>query len=487
MRTPTFGLSNICDDVEVLSNVCVPDLLKEKIQSSLFRENMDDSLFLCDLGEVMLKNKLWKEVFPNISSRYAVRCNSDENLLKLLIALGVGFNCSHKSEIKRVLNLGADADKIVYGNPCKQQSHIRFAAKNNVKLVAFDSVAELHKMKKNHPEADLILNISLNDEEASDGMNMKYGASMKDAHDLLSTAHQLALNVVGISFSAGNDFKDEATYFQGLTRARTLFDFASSIGFKLSLLDIGGDFPSQEQAFTQMGQTINKHLDNLFPSSELTTVIAEPARFFVESAFTICTNVIAKKEVDSFVDEDNEESDSNGNGFMYYINDGAYGAFNMMFTDFTTLVPMPLKKLGVTDATSSFPSSIWGPSCDGLDKITAMVRLPELQVGDWIMWKNVGAYSIACATNFNGFNSRSLHYFISKDKMVDLNNTDDSIDNSNLLKRKKTISKMRFDFSENIMKHLGSSVETDLLTTASSNPDESAAFEKENIASPEIF
>ena len=38
MRTPTFGLSNICDDVEVLSNVCVPDLLKEKIQSSLFRE-----------------------------------------------------------------------------------------------------------------------------------------------------------------------------------------------------------------------------------------------------------------------------------------------------------------------------------------------------------------------------------------------------------------------------------------------------------------
>merc|ERR1719431_1438049 len=164
-------------------------------------------------------------------------------LLKWLIAMGVGFNCANKSEMQLVLDLGAPADKIVFGNPCKQASHIRFAAKNKIKLVGFDSMVELKKMKKCYPEADLLLCIAVDDSEASDGMNMKYGVSMKEAEELISFALQLDLNVVGISLNMAN-CKDDLMQVKAFERAKTLFNFSKSVGLKLTVLDIGGDFPA---------------------------------------------------------------------------------------------------------------------------------------------------------------------------------------------------------------------------------------------------
>ena len=47
-------------------------------------------------------------------------------------------------------------------------------------------------------------------------------------------------------------------------------------------------------------------------------------------------------------------------------------------------------------------ASIFGPTCDGFDRITDCCgSLPE--VGDFIMWDKMGAYTTAAATNFNGF------------------------------------------------------------------------------------
>lgn len=50
-----------------------------------------------------------------------------------------------------------------------------------------------------------------------------------------------------------------------------------------------------------------------------------------------------------------------------------------------------------------FLSSLWGPTADSYDLIVKEVMLPELDIGDWLVWKNMGAYSIAVATTFNGF------------------------------------------------------------------------------------
>jgi hypothetical protein len=49
------------------------------------------------------------------------------------------------------------------------------------------------------------------------------------------------------------------------------------------------------------------------------------------------------------------------------------------------------------------PTSLWGPTCDSIDKISDDVPLPELAVGDWLIYENMGAYTIAGSCKFNGF------------------------------------------------------------------------------------
>jgi len=56
--------------------------------------------------------------------------------------------------LEKVLVLKVDPSRIIYANPCKQTSFIRFAAKHNVKMMTFDNVYELRKVKDNFPDAE---------------------------------------------------------------------------------------------------------------------------------------------------------------------------------------------------------------------------------------------------------------------------------------------------------------------------------------------
>ena len=57
-------------------------------------------------------------------------------------------------------------------------------------------------------------------------------------------------------------------------------------------------------------------------------------------------------------------------------------------------------------------ASIWGPTCDGVDKICDTLVMPELNVGDWMYFDNMGAYSVCAFTSFNGFLRPPSYYYI---------------------------------------------------------------------------
>lgn len=86
------------------------------------------------------------------------------------------------------------------------------------------------------------------------------------------------------------------------------------------------------------------------------TIIAEPGRFFVASAYTLVCQVQSIREV---------RRDGKIESMMYFINDGVYGSFNCNLTDHKALFPMTLK--GSDEKT--FRSIIWGPTCDALDQV----------------------------------------------------------------------------------------------------------------------
>jgi len=113
---------------------------------------------------------------------------------------------------------------------------------------------------------------------------------------------------------------------------------------------------------------------------------------------------------------------------MYYINDGIYGSFNCLLHGHVKPTPKILQvtklALNITYfifflqcSTNSVatPSIIWGPTCDSIDKVNSAFLLPELNVGDWLYYEDMGAYTVCAQSPFNGF-SRPLAYYYCTDK-----------------------------------------------------------------------
>jgi ornithine decarboxylase len=47
--------------------------------------------------------------------------------------------------------------------------------------------------------------------------------------------------------------------------------------------------------------------------------------------------------------------------------------------------------------------SVFGPTCDALDTISLAEQLPDMDPGEYVYSENIGAYSAASSTHFNGF------------------------------------------------------------------------------------
>lgn len=58
-------------------------------------------------------------------------------------------------------------------------------------------------------------------------------------------------------------------------------------------------------------------------------------------------------------------------------------------------------------------STVWGPTCDGLDKVEADVMLPPLEPGSWLVYSNMGSYTLVLASAFNGMPFPKVHAVVS--------------------------------------------------------------------------
>ncbi|UYV77602.1 ODC1 [Cordylochernes scorpioides] len=405
----------------------------------------EDPFYIVDLGDIVCKYKLWKTKMPRITPYYAVKCNDTPVILEVLAALGTGFDCASKlkplhtaielleehgiliaavesiwkiipivlkladtfgTEIEAAMKVGATGSSIIYANPCKTGAFIKHAEAVGVDMMTFDNEMELHKIASIFPAARLVLRIRVDDSSAVCQLGLKFGADLKDCSHLLNVARELGLNVVGLSFHVGSGCQDAKAYRDAITNSHHVFQLARKFGYNFTMLDIGGGFPGIPGAgvsFEEIADVVTESLDQYFPVGCGIDIIAEPGRFFVASAFTLCTNVIAKRVLD--IPNDKGLSDL---VTQYYVNDGVYGSFNCLVFDHALVQPVALKKAGGEEGPLHH-SGIWGPTCDSMDRILEKCELPDLDIGEWILFENMGAYTIAAASRFNGFDLPALH------------------------------------------------------------------------------
>ncbi|TKR60701.1 hypothetical protein L596_027906 [Steinernema carpocapsae] len=335
--------------------------------------------------------------------------------MTVLATLGAGFDCASKAEIDVVLNNKLTTpDRIVYANPCKTRSFVKHAESKGITMMTFDNEEELLKVNLTHSNPKMILRIAVSDQTAQCPLNVKFGSEpVNDAPRLLVKAKNVGIKVIGISFHVGSGCNDPSAFREAVCHAKRLFDIGQSMGHPMELLDIGGGYPGSDNAnisFAKIAEVVGGAIDEFFPVSLDVKIIAEPGRYFASAPFSLVTNVISTARVPASritnnpVDEERE-------GFMYYMNDGVYGSFNCIF-DHVHPSGDPLFNVYGDEENALFPTTIWGPTCDGLDQVEVSTKMRRLAVGDWLYYRNMGAYTMAAASNFNGFEKPQVYYFL---------------------------------------------------------------------------
>eukprot|EP01064_Diplonema_japonicum_P033156 TRINITY_DN6475_c0_g2_i1.p1 TRINITY_DN6475_c0_g2~~TRINITY_DN6475_c0_g2_i1.p1 ORF type:complete len:439 (+),score=116.74 TRINITY_DN6475_c0_g2_i1:491-1807(+) len=384
-------------------------------QFSTPEDPMEEPFFIVDIGVIEQQIRQWIEFLPRVRPFYAYKCNGAPVLLDTLAALGTGFDCASKAEFEHVLqDLKMDpAQDIIFANPCKQVAHIKSAASHGLKYVTFDNEAELPKICKHWPGANVVLRIVTDDSKSICEFSSKYGAQLSYVPKLIDTCVQLGLKLVGVSFHVGSGCGDATAFSQAAKDARTVFDMAEERGIKMDLLDIGGGFPGDKETkptFKEIANHLAPVLDELFPND--VQIIAEPGRYFACASHTLAANVFAKREI-SFVED--EVSGSTKQEVQYYLNEGVYQSFNCLFFDHAIVDAHPffMKPEDEKDAEKRC-TTIFGPTCDGLDCIAKRIDFPEMELGDWMIFYDFGAYTLAAASAFNGFQTKKIQYIRSQ-------------------------------------------------------------------------
>jgi ornithine decarboxylase len=327
----------------------------------------------------------FRTLLPRVEPWYAVKANASPDLLRPLVHAGLGFDVASVQEIELLLSLGVPPERLLFANTMKRIEAVRFARRVGVMTMTFDSEYELQKIVRHAPGANVLARIKVPNVGSVVELSLKFGTDPGDAVPLLVRAKRMGLNPVGVSFHVGSQCTHGDNYLEAFELAKIILNDAALKGIPLDTVDIGGGFPirhfdSDEDWFATMAPVLSMELDRLFPPS--VRIIAEPGRAISGPSCTLVTSVIGKS--------------IRNNKRWYYLDDGVYGCLSGVVFDHARYHFEVLRK------GPPFLTTLAGPTCDSLDIISNAEELPELDFGDLVYARNIGAYSIAHATRFNG-------------------------------------------------------------------------------------
>jgi len=336
----------------------------------------------------------FRKHLPKVQCYYAVKANAEPAIVSTLYQAGASFDVASLPEFLMVYGnikqLPAKQqqsfiwDKIIYANPTKAKETL--LALNPYKpLVTYDNATELMKIKEFAPDAGVVLRLAVANTGSQCELSNKFGCDPGEAVDLIAAAAKAGLVVEGLSFHVGSQCANFENFVQALNAAAAVLKEARERGHALKILDIGGGFPApynkHVKPFSELALVINAEIDRLFDQD--IQILAEPGRFLVATAATAIARVIGKAV-------------RNGKP-CYYIDDSVYHTFSGIIFDHCQY-PLKAFKSGPAEI-----CAVFGQTCDGLDCLSQSELLPELELDDLVYAENIGAYSNASATWFNGF------------------------------------------------------------------------------------
>ncbi len=369
--------------------------MTKKIERFLAERRPATPCLVMDLDVVADNFRRLRTAVPRAGIYYAVKANPAPEILQLLAKLGSSFDTASVNEIDMALATGADASRLSYGNTIKKKTDIAAAYARGVRLYAFDSDAELGKIADAAPGSRVFCRILTSGANADWPLSRKFGCDVAMAKRLLLEAAKRDVVPYGVSFHVGSQQRDPAQWDAAVAEAAWLFRECEDNGVQLSMLNIGGGFPTRYrrtipgmQAYgAAIDESLRRHFGNRIPD-----IIVEPGRQMVGSAGVIQTEVVLiSKKSDDAADKKR----------WVYLDIGKFGGLAETM-DEAIQYPIVSERKGMPA-----PVVLAGPTCDSADILyeKADYRLPEdLEMGDKLEIRAAGAYTTTYASvAFNGF------------------------------------------------------------------------------------
>jgi ornithine decarboxylase len=286
---------------------------------------------------------------------------------------------------------GAHPDKIICANPALSPSDIESLLRSGLRYFVADAGPHVHALAYNAKkcgidpgELHVLIRLDFSDPAAHFQLASKFGATIDDGLLLGALITDLGLHLAGAHFHLGSQSESSNA---ATSAALAATKFVTTLSVANPIIDVGGGFPAPYKdapPWRHFAQALSEGL------SPATRVFCEPGRLLASAGTTLVASVIsvASRQDKNFV----------------HVDAGAYHGL-LEFSGLVHGSPLETTVHVVTAFPErTVPTHLVGPTCDALDTIFAgCVDLPQLAVGDLVLFDLAGAYSTACSSPFNGF------------------------------------------------------------------------------------
>ncbi len=373
------------------------ELYVEKVSLSKLAKKFGTPLYVYSEEKLVSNFKKYVDGFNDVDSIicYAMKANSNAEILKLLASFGAGADIVSGGELKKALNAGIKAQKIVYSGVGKTAREIEYALKSNILMFNVESFEELEQINKIAGKLKKKARISFRVNPDVDAhthkhittgkFGTKFGVMYEDAFGFYKKAAAMKnIEVVGIDSHIGSQILDVKPFKLAAEKISKLIDKLETVGINIRYIDIGGGLgiKYKKEDKPQTPADLKKIVMSVYSKYKDKTIIVEPGRSVVGDAGIILGQVIYGKTTGtkSFI--------ITNIGMNDLIRPALYDAYHNVLP-----VKKSSKKQKVVD--------IVGPICESDDFIAKDRKFPILEQGEYIVVECAGAYGRAMASEYN--------------------------------------------------------------------------------------
>ena len=366
----------------------------EKVSAQNLAEKFGTPVYCYSYKQLKENIKNFKKIFRTFSPLicFAIKSNSNVNLIREIRKLGLGADVVSIGELMIALKAGIDPKKIVFSGVGKKSNEISYAIDKKILLINAESKSEIIEIEKIAKSKRKIVNIGIRLNPNTDAKTLsqistgkkenKFGVGEKIFFELVNYSKvSKNIHLKCLSVHIGSQILNHKPYEKML---KVVDKIIKKSNHKFDFIDLGGGMGisyennSKKLNYKKYNIAIKKILKN-----HKSKIIFEPGRSIVGNVGSLISKVIYIKESGkkNFIILDAAMND--------LMRPALYGANHKT---------LPVLK---TNEISNKAYEFVGPICESTDKFTTLKKFQKLKEKDLIIMCDVGAYGISLSSNYN--------------------------------------------------------------------------------------